>query len=460
MLIWWIELVFPTGSNNQPGSGGVHLHGRSSKFTSQTLSFLWCIFYLIWSLWIIILSELFPGSLRHFTDVFTRGLQEKFWSDCLRLSVPTYRTCRTSRTFQINIQTVWHLEEIRGSLFFVRNVSLLVSQVTVVCSFVFPSLPPRPLNVFFAVCILLTCGSTLVLVTNTAKRTNTRWHVGVTAAWLCLYERGLVSLCLSDILVPTGRPGAEVQEPDLLHAGVHRAAVSMCQPLLPRRQVNTETRRTKGGHGSNRRTHRWKDKPWKKHGTKLKLSLANLSELPAKTLQERMDGSKWIETVSLVPDRPQTHELRVEDKASDEKVCLHSQRHHPSHLQVWYDGEIYTQPLKEKSTSVKRFLIHSVSFTTIFTSLKNYPGAKKFWWRLQTLRETQQSIWTRFRRDKHQRIQYSPCSFLNDLNSIRTFRENTGHERWQTFSRQRNNRNNDPRLPLSPNWGTHYLPQG
>ena len=44
----------------------------------------------------------------------------------------------------------------------------------------------------------------------------------------------------SDILVPAGRPGAQIQEPDLLHAGVHRAAVSMCQPLLLWRQVKLE----------------------------------------------------------------------------------------------------------------------------------------------------------------------------------------------------------------------------
>lgn len=37
-------------------------------------------------------------------------------------------------------------------------------QVTVISSFVFPSLPPQPLNIFFAVCILLACGSTIVLV--------------------------------------------------------------------------------------------------------------------------------------------------------------------------------------------------------------------------------------------------------------------------------------------------------
>uniref|UniRef100_A0A3B3ZM92 Uncharacterized protein n=1 Tax=Periophthalmus magnuspinnatus TaxID=409849 RepID=A0A3B3ZM92_9GOBI len=37
-------------------------------------------------------------------------------------------------------------------------------QVTIISSFVFPSPPPRPLNIFFAVCILLTCGSTIVLI--------------------------------------------------------------------------------------------------------------------------------------------------------------------------------------------------------------------------------------------------------------------------------------------------------
>ncbi|XP_038840685.1 transmembrane protein 243b isoform X1 [Salvelinus namaycush] len=41
--------------------------------------------------------------------------------------------------------------------------SLLVA-VTVISSFVFPSLPPWPLNVFLAFCILLTCGSAMVLI--------------------------------------------------------------------------------------------------------------------------------------------------------------------------------------------------------------------------------------------------------------------------------------------------------
>ncbi|NP_001134793.1 transmembrane protein 243 [Salmo salar] len=41
--------------------------------------------------------------------------------------------------------------------------SLLVV-VTVISSFVFPSLPPWPLNIFLAFCILLTCGSAMVLI--------------------------------------------------------------------------------------------------------------------------------------------------------------------------------------------------------------------------------------------------------------------------------------------------------
>ncbi|XP_076016171.1 transmembrane protein 243b [Genypterus blacodes] len=40
----------------------------------------------------------------------------------------------------------------------------MVVLLTVISSFVFPSLPPRPLNVFFAVCILLACGSAIVLI--------------------------------------------------------------------------------------------------------------------------------------------------------------------------------------------------------------------------------------------------------------------------------------------------------
>lgn len=118
-----------------------------------------------------------------------------------------------------------------------------VSQVTVISSIVFPSLPPQPLNIFFAVCILLACGSTIVLVR----------VVTATNPFNCTTSDGLHRALLStpaDILVPTGRPGAQVQESDLLHAGVHRAAVFMCQPLLPRRQVRmtsqTRRRRKKG----------------------------------------------------------------------------------------------------------------------------------------------------------------------------------------------------------------------
>ncbi|XP_004564897.1 transmembrane protein 243b [Maylandia zebra] len=46
----------------------------------------------------------------------------------------------------------------------VGGFTSVVVLVTVICSFVFPTMPPRPLNIFFAVCILLTCSSTLVLI--------------------------------------------------------------------------------------------------------------------------------------------------------------------------------------------------------------------------------------------------------------------------------------------------------
>ncbi|CAG04181.1 unnamed protein product, partial [Tetraodon nigroviridis] len=47
----------------------------------------------------------------------------------------------------------------------VGGFTLVFVLETVVSSVVFPSLPPQPLNIFFAVCILLACGSTIVLVT-------------------------------------------------------------------------------------------------------------------------------------------------------------------------------------------------------------------------------------------------------------------------------------------------------
>lgn len=57
------------------------------------------------------------------------------------------------------------------------------------------------------------------------------------SATQCVLRRvHLVNLWIhnsADILVPTGRPGAQIQETHLLHAGVHRAAVYMCQLVLP-----------------------------------------------------------------------------------------------------------------------------------------------------------------------------------------------------------------------------------
>ncbi|XP_063067831.1 transmembrane protein 243b [Engraulis encrasicolus] len=42
-------------------------------------------------------------------------------------------------------------------------LSILLVLITVISSFVVP-LPPKPLNIFFAVCVLLLCGSVLVLI--------------------------------------------------------------------------------------------------------------------------------------------------------------------------------------------------------------------------------------------------------------------------------------------------------
>ncbi|XP_067861133.1 transmembrane protein 243b isoform X2 [Heptranchias perlo] len=38
------------------------------------------------------------------------------------------------------------------------------ARVTIISAFVFPHLPPKPLNVFFVVCILLSCASIGVLI--------------------------------------------------------------------------------------------------------------------------------------------------------------------------------------------------------------------------------------------------------------------------------------------------------
>ncbi|MEQ2213224.1 hypothetical protein XENOCAPTIV_011502, partial [Xenoophorus captivus] len=72
---------------------------------------------------------------------------------------------RKKQIFPVNV----HIPRLTiGILFSFRlNDNLLVSQVTVIGSFVFPSMPPRPVNIFFAACILLACGSTVVLVTKT-----------------------------------------------------------------------------------------------------------------------------------------------------------------------------------------------------------------------------------------------------------------------------------------------------
>lgn len=46
----------------------------------------------------------------------------------------------------------------------IGGLTSLLVLVTIISSFVFPSLPPKPLNIFFATCIILVCGSVLVLI--------------------------------------------------------------------------------------------------------------------------------------------------------------------------------------------------------------------------------------------------------------------------------------------------------
>ncbi|XP_036419733.1 transmembrane protein 243b [Colossoma macropomum] len=46
----------------------------------------------------------------------------------------------------------------------VGGIASLLIIVTIISSFVFPSLPPKPLNIFFAVCILLVCVSVIILI--------------------------------------------------------------------------------------------------------------------------------------------------------------------------------------------------------------------------------------------------------------------------------------------------------
>lgn len=148
--------------------------------------------------------------------------------------------------------------------------------MTVISSIVFPSLPPQPLNIFFAVCILLACGSTIVLVT--VVITTNLFNYSTSDS----LHQALVSTP-ADILVPAGRPGAQVQESDLLHAGLHRAAVFMCQPLLPRRQVKmtskTRRRRKKG--------RAW---PWQKDSMKDRNSLKSLEDSRTKALNRSSAG--------------------------------------------------------------------------------------------------------------------------------------------------------------------------
>ncbi|KAG2459807.1 TM243 protein, partial [Polypterus senegalus] len=46
----------------------------------------------------------------------------------------------------------------------VGGLTLLLVLVTIISAFVFPNLPPKPVNIFFALCIIMTCISAVILI--------------------------------------------------------------------------------------------------------------------------------------------------------------------------------------------------------------------------------------------------------------------------------------------------------
>ncbi|MBN3313689.1 TM243 protein, partial [Atractosteus spatula] len=46
----------------------------------------------------------------------------------------------------------------------VGGLTSLLVIVTIISAFVFPHLPPKPVNVFFAICIIMSCASVIVLI--------------------------------------------------------------------------------------------------------------------------------------------------------------------------------------------------------------------------------------------------------------------------------------------------------
>ena len=120
-----------------------------------------------------------------------------------------------------------------------NRFTLYFFQVTIICSFVFPT-PPRPLNIFFAICILIICGAVLVLVSIVyfflfskcwiihafAEPANHFWW---TAIFIHFWTADKNVLLSTDILVSARRPGAQIPKPDLLYTVLNSFVVYMCQ---------------------------------------------------------------------------------------------------------------------------------------------------------------------------------------------------------------------------------------
>ncbi len=114
--------------------------------------------------------------------------------------------------------------------------------MTLGSALIWPRWPPKGVNVFFAGCLVLICGSHLVLVSTCTVflrlRSGNVHHV-------LIHPRGTLTACadtfavfrLADFLVPPGGPGAAVPKSDILQRVHHHRALSVRQPLHPRRRV-------------------------------------------------------------------------------------------------------------------------------------------------------------------------------------------------------------------------------
>ncbi|XP_028668338.1 transmembrane protein 243-like [Erpetoichthys calabaricus] len=72
------------------------------------------------------------------------------------------RTDKTSATHRPLFGEMSPKERIVNWIF--AGVTLLMVIVTVISAMVFPQIPPRPVNIFFAICIIMICISVIILI--------------------------------------------------------------------------------------------------------------------------------------------------------------------------------------------------------------------------------------------------------------------------------------------------------